>query len=145
MSDPLLTIPEAAAILGMTERKVSRYCRRGWIQGAVKVSGSWRIPEPIRLLARTRGRPRKLTADQVQALRARHRAGDSAQRLAEIYGVSERSIRRYAQGDGQTKDELRMEIRQRFRDGETLAGLAAAYDLSERTVHRYLRGGSDGG
>lgn len=41
----LISIPDAAAALGQTERHLRRLCAAGRISGAVKDGGEWQIPK----------------------------------------------------------------------------------------------------
>jgi len=53
--EEIATVAEAAAELGVSERRVRTLCSEGRIVGARRVGRDWVIPRPIRVLPRERG------------------------------------------------------------------------------------------
>ena len=54
----LVTVGEAAAVLGLSQVMVRRLAKTGQLQGAYKKGSQWLIPAPVTYLGRRRpGRP----------------------------------------------------------------------------------------
>ena len=50
-----VTVREAAARLGVSERRVRKLARDGRVQGATKPGAEWLIPTPVEVIPRKRG------------------------------------------------------------------------------------------
>lgn len=61
-ADPgkMISIAEAAAALGVSERRVRVLCNEGRIEGAQSISGVWVLPSPPKVKPADRQRPGKI-------------------------------------------------------------------------------------
>jgi excisionase family DNA binding protein len=56
----LISVPTAASVLGVSERRLRILCAQGRVQGATKVGRDWLIPKPIVVAPAARVRPGKI-------------------------------------------------------------------------------------
>lgn len=56
----MISTKEAAALLGISDRRVRVLCEEGRIQGAERVGGSWVLPDKPQVIAVDRRRPGKV-------------------------------------------------------------------------------------
>lgn len=59
----LLTVAEAAAVLGVNARRIRQLCQQGRIEGAAKHGWAWFIPEPVKVREGQRGPKSRLARD----------------------------------------------------------------------------------
>ncbi len=94
----LLSVGEAARLLGLNRSTIHRALARGALAGTRQADGRWQIARPA-LAAWQAGRwltrgTRRVTLAQVHGIRARYAAGGVTYRqLAAEYGVSHEAIR----------------------------------------------------
>ena len=50
-----VTVKEAAVRLGVSERRVRKLARDGWVCGAIKSGAEWLIPTPVEVIPGRRG------------------------------------------------------------------------------------------
>jgi hypothetical protein len=56
----LISVPTAAGVLGVSERRLRILCTAGRVQGATKVGRDWLIPSPPVVRAAPKRRPGKI-------------------------------------------------------------------------------------
>lgn len=98
----LLTIPEAAEQLGMTERHIRRLCKQGGLRGAKKVRGVWMVPvrDERRFRLNLERKQEEAAALLKISIRKRDRAGERAAMVIEFERFAAGCIR-----EGRTMQE----------------------------------------
>jgi hypothetical protein len=60
MKNTLISLPTAASMLSVSERRLRVLCAAGRVQGATKIGRDWLIPSPVVVRPAERRRPGKI-------------------------------------------------------------------------------------